>query len=114
MDASLIDRLAQAKVLVIGDVLLDRFVEGTVRRVSPEAPVPVLNHTRERSLLGGAGNVAANLLAYGASVTLVGVAGADSGAEELRRFCDGFERLTCRLIEDESRPTTVKTRYLSG
>ncbi len=114
MDASLIDRLAQAKVLVVGDVLLDRFVEGAVARVSPEAPVPVLNHANQRSLLGGAGNVAANLLAYGASVTLVGVAGADDAAAELRRFCDGFERLTCCLLEDPGRPTTVKTRYLSG
>ncbi|MCB1489287.1 MAG: D-glycero-beta-D-manno-heptose-7-phosphate kinase, partial [Bauldia sp.] len=114
MDASLIDRLAQAKVLVVGDVLLDRFVEGSVGRVSPEAPVPVLNHAGQRSLLGGAGNVAANLIAYGAEVTLVGVTGADEMAEELRRFCDGFEKLACQLIEDPGRPTTVKTRYLSG
>ena len=74
-------------MLVVGDVLLDRFVEGTVARVSPEAPVPVLNHAAERVLLGGAGNVAANVLAYGAAVTLVGVAGDDNAAEELRRFC---------------------------
>lgn len=114
MDASVIDRLAQAKVLVVGDVLLDRFVEGSVARVSPEAPVPVLNHTAERILLGGAGNVAANLLAYGAAVTLVAVTGEDEPAQALRAICDGFARLDGRFIADSSRPTTVKTRYLAG
>ncbi len=113
MDASLIDRLAQANVLVVGDVLLDRFVEGAVARVSPEAPVPVLNHTAERALLGGAGNVAANLIAYGASVTLVGVIGDDEAAERLRALCDSFV-LDARLVVDPDRPTTVKTRYMSG
>jgi len=113
MDASLIDRLAQANVLVIGDVLLDCFVEGAVARVSPEAPVPVLNHAAERALLGGAGNVAANLIAYGASVTLVGVAGDDEAAERLRGLCDSLV-LDARLVVDADRPTTVKTRYMSG
>lgn len=113
MDANVIDSLAQAKVLVVGDILLDRFVEGSVARVSPEAPVPVLNHTTERTLLGGAGNVAANLLAYGASVTLIGVAGDDDSAGTLRSICESFEGLDTRLVIDTSRPTTVKTRYLS-
>jgi D-beta-D-heptose 7-phosphate kinase/D-beta-D-heptose 1-phosphate adenosyltransferase len=114
MDASLIDRLAQATVLVVGDVLLDRFVEGKVGRVSPEAPVAVLNHRGERALLGGAGNVAANLVGYGAKAVLVGVAGDDDAAGELRSLCGGLEGLDCRLVTDPSRPTTVKTRYLSG
>jgi D-beta-D-heptose 7-phosphate kinase/D-beta-D-heptose 1-phosphate adenosyltransferase len=114
MDASVIDRLAQATVVVIGDVLLDRFVEGKVGRVSPEAPVAVLNHRSERSLLGGAGNVAANLVAYGAHAILIGVAGDDPAAAELRTHCAGSLGLDCRLVADASRPTTVKTRYLSG
>ncbi len=100
-------------MLVVGDVLLDQFVEGTVARVSPEAPVPVLNHAAERVLLGGAGNVAANVLAYGAAVTLVGVAGDDTAAEELRRHCAAHVRMNCQLVADASRPTSVKTRYLS-
>ncbi|HET7717535.1 MAG TPA: D-glycero-beta-D-manno-heptose-7-phosphate kinase [Bauldia sp.] len=114
MDASLIDRLAQANVLVVGDVLLDRFVDGRVGRVSPEAPVAVLNHRGERTLLGGAGNVAANLVAYGARVTLVGVVGDDAAAADLRALCGAQDGLDCALITDPARPTTVKTRYLSG
>lgn len=114
MDASVIDRLAQARVVVIGDVLLDRFVEGKVGRVSPEAPVAVLNPRSERALLGGAGNVAANLVAYGAGSILIGVAGADGAADALRALCASHAGLDCRLVTDASRPTTVKTRYLSG
>ena len=114
MDASVIDRLAQAKVLVVGDVLLDRFVEGKVGRVSPEAPVAVLNHRAERVLLGGAGNVAANLVAYGAKAILVGVAGDDAAAAEFLALCAAEGGLDCRLVTDAGRPTTVKTRYLSG
>ncbi len=114
MDANVIGRLAQAKVVVVGDVLLDRFVEGKVGRVSPEAPVAVLNHRGERQLLGGAGNVAANLVAYGATATLVGVVGNDGSAAEMRALCAAAPGLDCRFITDPARPTTVKTRYLSG
>ncbi|MCB1501509.1 MAG: D-glycero-beta-D-manno-heptose-7-phosphate kinase [Bauldia sp.] len=114
MDASVIDRLAQARVVVGGDVLLDRFVEGKVGRVSPEAPVAVLNHRAERLLLGGAGNVAANLVAFGAQAVLIGVAGDDTAADDIRTLCASVDALDCQLITDPSRPTTVKTRYLSG
>jgi D-beta-D-heptose 7-phosphate kinase/D-beta-D-heptose 1-phosphate adenosyltransferase len=114
MDSSVIARLAQARVVVVGDVLLDRFVEGKVSRVSPEAPVAVLNHHAERRLLGGAGNVAANLVAYGAAATLVGVVGDDAGAREIAALCEAAPGLDCRFVTDRARPTTVKTRYLSG
>jgi D-beta-D-heptose 7-phosphate kinase/D-beta-D-heptose 1-phosphate adenosyltransferase len=99
-------------VLVVGDVLLDRFVAGEVGRVSPEAPVPVLNLGETRSLLGGAGNVAANLIAYGAEVVLVGLTGDDAPAREIRALCGSG--LDCRLVTDAARPTTVKTRYVSS
>ena len=112
--STVIDRLAQASVLVVGDVLLDRFVEGQVSRVSPEAPVPVLKYGAARALLGGAGNVAANLDAYGAAVTLVGLTGEDEAARELVALCARQPRLEARLVTDGSRPTTVKTRYLGG
>ena len=114
MDSNVIARLAQARVVVVGDVLLDRFVEGKVSRVSPEAPVAVLNHHAERQLLGGAGNVAANLVAYGATATLVGVVGDDVGAREIAALCAAAPGLDCRFVTDAARPTTVKTRYLSG
>ncbi len=114
MDISLIDRLAEARVLVAGDVLLDRFVDGRVTRISREAPVPVLRYKGERSLMGGACNVAANVLATGGSVTLAGLTGADAAADELAALCAAFPRLSTSLVRDPSRPTTVKTRYLSG
>ena len=114
MDANVISRLAQARVVVVGDVLLDRFIEGKVNRVSPEAPVPVLNHGAERHLLGGAGNVAANLVAYGATARLVGVVGDDAGAIAIKALCAAAEGLDCRLVTVRHRPTTVKTRYLAG
>jgi D-beta-D-heptose 7-phosphate kinase/D-beta-D-heptose 1-phosphate adenosyltransferase len=114
LSSTVIDRLAQASVLVVGDVLLDRFVEGRVSRVSPEAPVPVLKYVAARARLGGAGNVAANLVAYGAAAALVGLTGDDEDARELGALCAGHARLDALLVKDRSRPTTVKTRYLGG
>ncbi len=114
MDANVVTRFADAEVLVVGDVMLDRFVAGRVTRVSREAPVPVLKFDAVRAYPGGASNVAANVLAYGAAVTLVGLTGTDAAAEELSALCHAFPRLTGHLISDASRPTTVKTRYLSG
>lgn len=114
IDLSLIDHLANARVLVVGDVLLDRFIEGQVTRISREAPVPVLKLKRSQAHLGGAGNVAANILATGGAATLVGLVGRDAAAEELRALCATFDRLKAELVVDASRPTTVKSRYLSG
>ena len=112
--STVIDRLAQASVLVVGDILLDRFVEGQVSRISPEAPVPILKYRAARALLGGAGNVVANLVAYGAAVGLVGLTGKDEAANELGALCALYPGLKALLIADDSRPTTVKTRYLGG
>jgi D-beta-D-heptose 7-phosphate kinase/D-beta-D-heptose 1-phosphate adenosyltransferase len=114
MDAAIVDRLADARILVIGDVMLDRFVEGKVTRISREAPVPVLKFGAARAMMGGACNVAANVLATGGMVTLVGLTGDDDAARELAGLFGGFPHLTARLIADPSRPTTVKTRYLHG
>lgn len=76
--------MTRARVLVVGDVMLDRFVSGSVNRISPEAPVPVLNIEHACSMLGGAGNVIRNLAALGAMPRLVGVIGADREGEEVR------------------------------
>lgn len=114
LSSTVIDRLAQASVLVVGDILLDRFVEGRVSRVSPEAPVPVLKYGAARARLGGAGNVAANIVAYGASATLIGLTGDDEAAAELTALCAEHAGLAPRFVADRSRPTTVKTRYLGG
>ena len=81
---SLVSRFANRHVLVVGDVMVDRFIVGTVTRISPEAPVPVVKFQSEHSRLGGAANVAHNIAALGATVTLVGIVGADATAARLR------------------------------
>lgn len=101
------------RVLVIGDVMLDQFVVGRVHRISPEAPVPVVEHDHDEYRIGGAGNVAANLRTLGARVELVGLVGADAARDRLRvEFaqrgigCDG-------LVTDAGRPTTTKQRIVT-
>ena len=78
MSLSVFEAVAEAKVVVAGDVILDRFIEGEVTKISPEAPVGVLTYRRESVKLGGAANVAANLAAYGAAVSLFGAVGDDA------------------------------------
>src|SRR5689334_24373396 len=74
----------QRRIVVLGDVMLDEFIWGDVSRISPEAPVPVVNIKRESTRLGGAANVLANVTALGASANVIGVVGQDAAAEKLR------------------------------
>jgi len=107
-------RLASnARIAVIGDVMLDENINGAVSRISPEAPVILLNKGQTRNLAGGCANVVAGILALGAHCTVLGVVGDDAGAthivDALKRAGKGtFES---QLVTDASRPTTVKTRY---
>jgi D-beta-D-heptose 7-phosphate kinase / D-beta-D-heptose 1-phosphate adenosyltransferase len=103
----------RAHVLVLGDVMLDRFVYGSVERTSPEAPVPVLALQRTVYMPGGAANVARNVVALGARAELVGVVGADEAAAELRRDLSALPGLTAQLVIDPARPTTTKTRFVA-
>ncbi|MEQ8602695.1 MAG: D-glycero-beta-D-manno-heptose-7-phosphate kinase [Marivibrio sp.] len=112
--AAAIDRLGDATVVCVGDLMLDRFVEGSVRRISPEAPIPVLSVARRRTDLGGAGNVARNLAALGAKTRLFAAVGADDAAQEVRRALDSLSGLTAQLSVASDRPTTVKTRFMAG
>jgi D-beta-D-heptose 7-phosphate kinase/D-beta-D-heptose 1-phosphate adenosyltransferase len=108
-----IARFAGRRLLVLGDVMLDHYLWGRCERISPEAPVPVVDVQRETSSLGGAGNVAANLAALGAEPVLIGVMGEDAHAQ---RMLDAFaERgvATRALVRDPGRPTTFKTRILA-
>jgi len=114
--AALADALARFpsfRVLVVGDVMLDSVVRGEVRRVSPEAPAPVLLAGEERHDLGGAANVAHQLAALGATVELFGVVGADPEAAQIRDRCDSLG-ITATLLQDATVPTTRKIRYLAG
>ncbi len=107
-------RLDTARVLCVGDVMLDRFVYGDVERISPEAPIPVLRVQREAAAVGGAGNVARNLSALGAAVRLIGVVGDDAPGRETSGVLDGDANVELGLVTDPSRPTTVKTRFIAG
>jgi D-beta-D-heptose 7-phosphate kinase/D-beta-D-heptose 1-phosphate adenosyltransferase len=103
------------RVACVGDLMVDRFVYGAVTRVSPEAPIPVLARMRELVMLGGAGNVARNVAALGGSVALVGLVGGDLEANEALRLVGAEEpAIEGYLVTDGSRPTTLKTRFISG
>jgi len=109
--------LSQARacrIAVLGDVMLDEFIWGEVTRISPEAPVPVVNVQRESTRLGGAANVLANIAALGAAATVIGVVGKDSAAEKLRESMRvNSLQAGDSLVIDEQRPTTIKTRIIA-
>lgn len=101
--------LKPQKILVIGDLMLDTYTMGKASRISPEAPVPVLHVCEERSLPGGAGNVALNLLSLGQEVRVVGRHGQDLAGEELRRFLDNRG-----LFVEKGYPTPIKNRVIAN
>jgi D-beta-D-heptose 7-phosphate kinase/D-beta-D-heptose 1-phosphate adenosyltransferase len=111
---SLVERLGHPRVLIVGDLILDRYVSGDVTRISPEAPIPVLTAKRSEERLGGAGNVAANLVAMQAKVDVIGVLGDDGWGRALRGLLSeqGVETEGC--VVDATRPTIQKTRMMSG
>ncbi|HEY2846806.1 MAG TPA: D-glycero-beta-D-manno-heptose-7-phosphate kinase [Pyrinomonadaceae bacterium] len=109
----LLDRLPKAKVLVLGDIMLDRYWWGTVTRISPEAPVPIVKLGRVSVAAGGAANVAVNLAGIGAAPILVGAVGCDPEAVLLRRMLEESGVVSKHLIEVRDRPTTVKTRIIA-
>ena len=109
-----VQKLAEARVLCVGDVMLDRFVHGAVERVSPEAPIPVLRIYREAVMLGGAGNVVRNLVALGAKCTFVSVIGHDDGGTKLTDLVRELENVEAYLLRESNRPSTIKTRYMAA
>jgi D-beta-D-heptose 7-phosphate kinase/D-beta-D-heptose 1-phosphate adenosyltransferase len=101
-------------VLCIGDVMLDRFVQGEVERISPEAPVPVIRLQSTRSMLGGAGNVAHNIARLGGRAILIGLLGEDAAAHDFEDLLAASAGVVSRLVASPLRPTTCKTRFLAG
>jgi D-beta-D-heptose 7-phosphate kinase/D-beta-D-heptose 1-phosphate adenosyltransferase len=112
--AAILECLGDSTVLCVGDVMLDRFVDGTVARISPEAPIPVLSVSGERTALGGAANVARNIAALGARCVLVGAVGRDREADELAAKLGDLPGVTAHLVTCPDRPTAVKTRFVAG
>ncbi|HET6468445.1 MAG TPA: PfkB family carbohydrate kinase, partial [Geminicoccaceae bacterium] len=109
-----LDRFRHARLLCVGDAMLDRVVSGTVGRISPEAPIPVLCMRATRAVPGGAGNVLANLVALGTRATLIAVAGDDAAGSELAALLDALAPGRAVLVPEPGRRTTVKTRYVAG
>lgn len=113
------DRLVQAvqtefgkkRILVIGDLMVDEYILGKVDRISPEAPVPVLNYKGTQRSAGGASNVALNMHEMGGEISMAGAAGYDDSGMWLREFLDAVSINTDGIIAEENRMTTVKTRY---
>jgi rfaE bifunctional protein kinase chain/domain len=105
------ERVASSRILVVGDVMLDRYWHGEVVRISPEAPVPVVHVRHEENRLGGAANVALNVKTLGAQVTLLSIVGADDAAHSLRRLLKSHG-IGAELIEDPGMETIVKLRVI--
>lgn len=110
---ALAEKYSSVRVLCAGDVMLDRFIYGDVTRISPEAPIPVFSVRGERSMLGGAGNVARNIAALGARQDFITVVGQDAEAEEVIRELLALENCEPGIIEEPARRTSVKTRYMA-
>src|ERR1700676_381429 len=117
IDSRKLTRFAKAfrgrRMGVAGDFMLGRYVWGSATRLSPEAPVPVVDFVNESQVLGGAGNVATNLAALGATVFPFGVVGEDEEGRALRAHLDAYGIGTKGVVADKSRMTTVKTRVVA-
>lgn len=108
-----LSQIPAQKILVVGDVMLDQFVYGDVSRISPEAPIPVLNIKRQSNMLGGAGNVIANIHGLGAQPLLLAVVGRDDKAALIEGLLQNNKCDPQYLVTDATRPTTVKTRHVA-
>ncbi|GAA4908080.1 D-glycero-beta-D-manno-heptose-7-phosphate kinase [Mucilaginibacter defluvii] len=117
----LIDKITQLQqtgskpnILVVGDLMVDHYITGGATRLSPEAPVPIVNLKNESTTLGGAGNVVQNLISLGAGVMVCGIIGNDIYGEQLTQILEADGVQTDALVIDPDRTTTVKTRVLAG
>ncbi len=113
-DLDLINAIQNTSVLVVGDIMLDRFIYGTVDRISPESPVPVLSVKRENTMLGGAGNTLSNIITLGAKGKILSVIGMDQDGEKIKSIAEQHNIDTSGLFQSSDRPTIVKTRFLAG
>jgi D-beta-D-heptose 7-phosphate kinase/D-beta-D-heptose 1-phosphate adenosyltransferase len=111
--SELVDRFSDQRVLLVGDLMLDRFIVGRVTRISPEAPVPVVRFQSQHSRLGGAANVANNIAMLGGVVSLVGVVGADATGEQLVSQLHAGGVDVSGVLVDSARPTTEKVRVVT-
>lgn len=107
-----LETFRKRKILVVGDLMLDRYLWGDVERISPEAPVPIFHVRKQTEIPGGAGNVVSNLIGLGASVIVIGICGEDLQGQHLRRLLSG-DKLHSHILACSDRPTITKTRLVS-
>ncbi len=110
--SGIISSFKNKNILIIGDIILDRYIFGRVSRISPEAPVPVVDVMRESFLLGGAANVANNIIALGGKVTVAGVIGKDRAGDVVKGLMTD-SNINIEAIIEDNRPTTVKARVIA-
>jgi D-beta-D-heptose 7-phosphate kinase/D-beta-D-heptose 1-phosphate adenosyltransferase len=110
----ILESLGKGTIVLLGDLMIDRYLYGNAERLSPEAPVPVLHYQNEEMRLGGCGSVAADLAILGCRVRAVGVVGRDEPGQKLRQLLEELKVDATRLIEDSSRPTTCKLRLVGS
>ncbi|MCE5299576.1 MAG: D-glycero-beta-D-manno-heptose-7-phosphate kinase [Spirochaetia bacterium] len=108
-----VKKFKNKKVLVVGDMMIDEYIWGKVSRISPEAPIPVVDVQKEESKPGGAANVILNLVSLGAKVYAAGVIGRDLNAHKLLTKLEKMEVNITAVIPDNARPTTIKTRVIA-
>ena len=101
---------SNTRALIIGDIMLDRYVIGDVNRISPEAPVPVFLSQSSKHVLGGAGNVYNNLISLGVNATLISIIGEDNFGKQIQKILKK-KSTNFYLFKEKNKPTTVKTRY---
>src|ERR1700730_1576867 len=111
---ALLHRLSGLPIVIVGDVMLDHFIFGRVTRISPEAPVPVVQFDHEEFRVGGAGNVAHNVRGLGGSVELIGIVGRDEHGTRLKSALTKDGIGTAGLVTEDSRPTTRKVRIVTS
>ncbi len=110
---TVLDQFGRKRVLVVGDIMLDRFVYGHVTRISPDAPAPVIETAGPLDVVGGSGNVVRNIVSLGAACEIVAVVGRDEAAQSVSSHLKAMKVSTDGLIEVEGRVTTVKTRFVA-
>ncbi|MGB0695457.1 MAG: D-glycero-beta-D-manno-heptose-7-phosphate kinase [Rhodospirillaceae bacterium] len=110
----LVETLHEVRILCLGDVMLDRFVEGVVERISPEAPIPIIKIKSEQVMLGGSGNVVRNLVALGGRAAFLSVIGEDRTGKEIMTLLSDFRELDCYITVETGRRTPMKIRYFAG
>ena len=110
---NILNSIQTKKVLVLGDIMLDQYIFGSVERVSPEAPIPIININNKKYLTGGAGNVLKNLNSLNVKASFISIIGNDIAGKILKKNIEKLKNVEYALLIDKNRKTTCKTRYMS-